>query len=206
MSRPSVGLVAFQRIGLRSALRVVAGLASLCALVQVAGAQTPPLTEGARVRVVPTDADLSWAVEGRLVRLRADSVTIELSYPPGRVRGFCLDGSWRVEVAGRGHRHVGRRALWGAGIGAVAVGVLAAASYEPCTSQEFLGCMLAPTSAADAGGRGALGGAVLGGVVGLVVGLVARDVEWLPVGAEGVRVGLAPLPAGRTGLGAAFSF
>ncbi len=130
---------------------------------------------------------------------------IERSVLGGNVYGFPLDGGWRLEVAGQSRRHVGRRIVRGAGIGAVAVGVLAYIGYEPCTSQEFLGCML-DTGPGGAAAAGAVVGAFYGAVVGLAVGLLTRDVEWLPVRTEGVRVGLAPLPAGRLGLGAAVSF
>lgn len=205
MSRPTQGLVAAPRTGLRSALRVVAGLASLCAFVQVVGAQMPPLAQGAWVRVVQTGTNAAGVFEGRLFRLRGDTVMIELSVPGGDVFAFPLDGGWRLEVTGPRHRHVGRRVVRGAAIGAVALSVLAYIGYEPCTSQEFLGCML-DTGPGGAAAAGAVGGAFLGGVVGLVVGLLTRDVEWLPARTEGVRVGLVADPAGRLGLGAAVRF
>jgi len=175
------------------------------ALAAPLSAQTSPPLLGARIRVIQRIANDSSVVEGRLLRLRPDTVTIELMGALGRVRSIALDGSSRVEVAGRGHRHVGRSVLWGAGIGAVLVGALAAASYEPCTSDEFMGCMLAPTSPAAAAGYGALLGMPSGAVVGLAVGLLTRDVEWRPVRTEGVRVGLAPRPGRRLGLGVTLS-
>lgn len=181
-------------------------LALVLVLAAPLPAQAPPLAVGARIRVVPTDADGTWAVEGRLLRLRPDSVTIEPSYPLFRARAFALDGNWRVEAATRGHRHVGRRVLWGAGIGAAVLGLMAGVSYEPCRSQEFLGCMLTPRSAADAAAWGATGGALLGGTVGLVIGLLVRDVQWAPVRAEGVSIGAAPLSSRRLGVGASLGF
>lgn len=200
MSRPTASFVAFPRTGLRGALRVVAGLASLCAFVQVGGAQTPPLTQGARIRVVQTGSNGAGVFEGRLFRLRGDTVMIELSVPAGiayglgsrlegNVQGFVLDGGWRLEVAGQRHRHVGRRVVRGAAIGAVALGVLAYLSYEPCVPQGFLSCML-DTGPGGAAAAGAVGGAFVGGVVGLAVGLLTRDVEWLPARTEGGRLGL----------------
>ena len=175
------------------------------ALSQSASAQTPPPAKGARVRVVQTNAKHPGVFEGRLFRLRADTVTIELSVPGGSVFDFPLDAGWRLEVPGQSRRHVGRRVVRGAAIGAVALGFLTYVSYEPCTSEAFLGCML-DTGPGGAAAAGAVGGAFLGGVVGLAVGLLTRDAEWLPVRTEGVRVGLAPLPAGRLGIGAAVRF
>lgn len=178
---------------------------SASALSHAATAQTPPLAQGARVRVVQTSTHGAGVFEGRLLRLRADTVMVELSSLGGEIRGFPLDGGWRLEVAGQSRRHVGRRVVRGAGIGAVALGVLTAVSYQPCTSQEFLGCTLDPGPVGSAV-IGTVAGASLGAVVGLAVGLLTRDVEWLPVRTEGLRVGLARLPAGRLGLGAAVSF
>lgn len=205
MSRSCVSFAAFPLIGLPGALRVASGLASLCVLCQVVAAQAPPLAQGARVRVVQTGTSGGGVFEGRLFRLRGDTVTFDLAVLRGDVYTFVLDEGWRLEVAGPRRHHVGRRIVRGAGIGAVALGFLAYLSYEPCTSREFLDCML-DTGPGGAAAAGAVGGAFVGGVVGLAVGLLTRDVEWLPVRTEGVRVGLAPLPAGRLGLGAAVGF
>jgi len=203
VARPTASIMTLRQFELRGARRAMAGLAFLVAFAGALPAQAPPLTPGARVRVVPIGEDGYWAVEGRLLRLRPDSVTIELTYPTGRIRGIALDGTWRVEVAGQSHRHVGRRVLWGVGIGAAAVGFLAYAGYEPCTSQQFLGCMLDPGPGGSAA-FGAIFGAFLGGAVGLTVGLLTRDVQWLRVQTEGLSVGLAPLPAGGLGVRASF--
>jgi hypothetical protein len=49
-------------------------------------------------------------------------------------------------------------------------------------------------------------GAGLGGGFGAIIGAGATTELWEPVTLSRIRVGLAPLPSGRLGLGAAFRF
>lgn len=193
----------------RATARHFALAAALALLAHAAVAQTPPrLAKGARVRVVQVGADQrpDVNVTGTLLSLSADTVRIAIDGIPGNAAAYVLDTRRHLEVAGEVRRHVGRRILQGMAYGAVGVGVLAALSYEPCHSTEFMGCMFAPSSPLEAGAFGAVGGALGGFVVGFIVGLASTDVTWVPAPTAGVRVAVTPLPAGRLGLGAAIAF
>ncbi len=168
-------------------------------------AQTPKLQPGARVRVIDLDRGNAVAYEGALSALRGDTVLLSAGSGAGGISAVALGGSRSLEVAGPSHHHVGRRVLLGAGIGAAAGAVIGLATYRPCNSSEFMGCMLDFGPGGNAAG-GAIIGVVSGTLVGLVVGLVATDRDWYPASTQGVRVGMVPLPSGRIGVGAALSF
>jgi hypothetical protein len=188
-------------------VRAAALIAALCSLSHtVAAAQTAqPLTQGVRVRVVQLGADRKPVVfaSGTLSSLRGDTARVLTDGFPGTSQDYVLDDRRHLEVAAKGAHHVGRHVVRGALIGAVGVGVIAALSFEPCHSTEFLGCMFAPGSRMEAGGVGAILGAVGGGVIGLVVGLVSTDVTWVPAQTGGVHIALAP---GGAGLVASLAF
>lgn len=189
--------------------RHFAGATVLALLAHAAVAQTPPpLAKGARVRIVQAGADQRPDVDvtGTLLSLSADTVRIAVDGIPGNAAAYLLDTRRHLEVAGETRHNVGRRILQGMAVGAVGVGVLAALSYEPCHSTQFLGCMFAPGSPLQAGAFGAVGGALGGLVVGFIVGLASTDVTWVPAPTAGVRVAVTPLPAGHLGLGASISF
>jgi hypothetical protein len=65
---------------------------------------------------------------------------------------------------------------------------------------------LTPATRAEAGAVGVMLGATGGTVVGLLIGGDLTTERWREVPVSSLRVGLAPLPAGRLGLGAAVRF
>ena len=112
----------------------------------------------------------------------------------------------RLDVSTGRHR----RLLKGAALGTLSAGtvgaVLGAATYSPCESTEFLGCLMAPTSASESAVIGGVVGGVLGLIVGTLVGLPSRD-EWQQVSLDASRVAVAVTPRGRrTDLGLSLRF
>lgn len=93
-----------------------------------------------------------------------------------------------------------RKVLKGAAIGTLSAGavgaILGAVTYTPCESTEFLGCLLAPTSASESAVIGGVLGGALGLIVGTLVGLPKRD-DWHQVSLES-RVAVAVTPRGRS--------
>ena len=94
-----------------------------------------------------------------------------------------------------------RKVLKGAAIGTLSAGaagaILGAATYTPCESTEFLGCLMAPTSASESAAIGGVLGGALGLIVGTLVGLPKRD-DWHRVSLDASRVAVAVTPRGRS--------
>jgi hypothetical protein len=181
MSRP---------VQLGRALFLSAVLGATSAPFPALGAQTDaPLRKGAVVRLV-RDAERGQPareVQGRLVRLDHDSVTIDAG-EPGRPRLVSIDlhSRWRLQALMGSESHPGSGALAGALVGALFGGAIGAAR---CDGECFGGDDLA-----------AFGGAGLGAVVGSLLGLAAGSSHetgsWVPIETSGVRVALDPARLG----------
>ena len=179
---------------------------ALCALaLALAGplpAQQPsPLEPGTRVRLVGR-WDSARIMQGEVRRLSGDTLVI---YDP------IADGEWAVPLEWIGSVKVARTfvrvtepiVLLGIAAGAWLGWKLGEADWTPCDRQESL-CLFHPPRELHAAGS-ALVGAALGLAASGGLALVVKG-RWREVPLSDVRVTLAPLPAGRLGLGAAFSF
>jgi hypothetical protein len=183
------------RIGIIAALTMVAPVGRLAA-------QQAHVAVGQRVRVA--SAGEGPFFEGRVVRLAADTVVLS----DGRIEdSIVLGGRRRLWIAAgtRSYGHPGF--IVGAALGVV-VGALVypePPSPPPCTDY----CVFDTRDIVPFVGRikSAGLGLLVGAVVGAWIGSEIRTTLWQPVGPDaGVRVGIAPLPNGRLGLGASVSF
>jgi hypothetical protein len=168
-----------------------------CLLAGAAAEAQDPLREGARIRV---HRDASPAVEARLLRVTADSLTYGIGTADSIGVSVAFD-EVDLEVR-RGPAPGSHPVLQGAGIGALAgaagLGALLAITYEPCRPPDVpwggLACIGHPTLE-----MAFAGGALLGGLLGAVVGAaIAQDGarerwEWI----EPARVTVAGAEGGR---------
>jgi hypothetical protein len=155
---------------------------------------SPPsaLARGARVRVRfdPQGGRRASFLVGTLVSLQGDTIVIA----PGGLASLdtvALTAGRQLEVVTRSRGHAGQGALYGSIVGGLAGLVIASATYTPCTSTEFLGCLMYP-SAGEAAGGGAILGAAGGALVGVIIGSASRTTTWAPVRTSGVRIYTTP--------------
>jgi len=177
---------------------VLAALALLLGVAPLPGQQVPlGLRPGQRVRVVTPRADGRGdrRVTGKLLSVAADTAVVRIGsgwFAAGETLSVALDGPRALEVSR------GRRLLERGGLGVLG-GLLgfelanltgAAVSCDdwsgPCDEQLLYG--------------------FVGEVAGLALGFALFPEHWDRVTPERLRVGLAPLPAGRIGLGASIRF
>ena len=149
---------------------------------------------GARVRITHAGQKPRTAV---VVAHSADSLLVRWPEYTNAVAVPFAEIS-RLDVSTGRHR----RLLKGAALGTLSAGtvgaVLGAATYSPCESTEFLGCLMAVI--------GGVVGGVLGLIVGTLVGLPSRD-DWQQVSLDASRVAVAVTPRGRrTDLGLSLRF
>jgi len=181
---------------------VLAGLGLLLP-ISLTAQQPLPLTPGQRVRVVIPGPGGRPArhVTGNLLRQGAD--TLVLVTGGGLVRpetlAVALAPDRRLEVV------AGTRSRWreGAGVGC-ALGLVAGAAIGAGQRRSPGPWNVGPDIDPQILLAGIAGGA--GCLVGWAVGSSIRTETWAPLEKAGVRLGLAPLPAGRLALGAAISF
>jgi hypothetical protein len=178
-----------------------------CALSVFVGnpatAQAPaterPLQMGARVRVSSSAPGFSGpprvasvlAQHGDTLSLRPEGTQDSIPLPLGSITGL------EVSAGRSSHRRqgMGFGLLSGALIGAV----VGAATYTPCTSTEFLGCLGAPASRGGQAELGGFAGALIGTFVGGLIG--ARQTEnWERVAVTASKVSVRIAPSGKGGL------
>jgi hypothetical protein len=171
-------------------------------------AQDPPAVPvGSRVRVAGVSGS-GWSQVGVVRLLRGD--TLVLDVPELRVP-FVMSTRelTHIEVSGGRHRHARQGARIGGIIGAAAgLSFLIREARGGCHALDIgddwddfrrrFCWSLAVTAPFSMGGMGA--------GLGALIGLLVVNERWDAVPMDGLRVGLAPLPAGRLGLGAAVSF
>ncbi len=140
-------------------------------------------------------------VEGQLLRLDLDSIIV--------VRGESVADTVAVARTvvkdlrvSQGKR---RNTLRGMGIGFAAGatfgGLMGAVTFEPCYSDQFMGCFLAPQSAGEAAFLGGIVGGLSGFVIGTVVGVATKSHRWEMVSVP-AAVGIAPVGHGRVAVSA----
>ena len=188
-----------------------------CALSTVLTAQAPPpLHPGQRVQVTAPTYGLD-RTEGTVLAVRGRDVVLALErLRPSRDRRFSqtetvnetlsLDSISGLRIPAGTRIHPGAGAVVGGLLGIV-VGALA---YTPpptnCTVNSLCFEKLGELP-------GRIGSASLGGLVGIglgaLIGSAIHSTRWAPVSPwdlDRLRATIAPLPAGRLGLGAALSF
>lgn len=154
---------------------------------------------GSRVRA--TGSGGSSAVDGIVTAVRAD--TLELRTVRGQVPLVLpLDHVERLELGVGRKGHAGRGALIGAVAGGVLGWVVTAATYRPCTGW----CLFGSYSRDEEATIGAVFVGVAGAEMGLLIGGKILTEVWQPVPLDAIRLGVAPLPSGRLGLGASLAF
>lgn len=187
-----------------AACRLVVTIALAIVLPAIADAQNTRedesiLTSGTKVRF---EVGEGGRREARVISFRRDTLRAvqsggsEMAYPVETIR--------KLEAVNGRRRPILKGVMIGTAIGVVVGGLAGAASYEPCESTEFFGCLLTPESRAQQAAVGAVLAGVSGLVIGGIVGLIPRD-RWEPVALDGrsVRVGARRLPRGAQGIGLA---
>ena len=173
--------------------RLIAGLFVLAlahpAALAAQAAPAAALAPGARVRITSAGSEPRIATlvahQGDTLRVRWPQFANDVAVP--------LSGISRLEVSTGRHRRVLKGMLLGTAVGGVTGVVVGAATYEPCESTEWLGCLLAPQSQTESAGIGGAVGGVLGLVVGSLAGL-ARHESWQRVSLGERRVAVAVTP------------
>jgi hypothetical protein len=189
-----------------TAMRV--GVLVVLAIVSLRGplaAQERQLTLGQWVRVV-SSADTTVR-KGRLILVVADTVVLDDGHRiPTWFDYIPLDGTVRLELPRRTRSHLVAGALLGAGVG-MALGVI---SYRAnaMLSCAGLDCGSPTGQLIGQTGRVVVGGFV-GAALGAYIGLHVYTSVWDPVPRDQVdrlRVGLAPRPGLRLGIGGSLAF
>ena len=104
--------------------------------------------------------------------------------------------------AGGGKKAV-KSGFMGALIAAPAIGLLAVATYEPCTG---FGCIMAPASEGEAFMLGALVGGAAGFLIGGAIGAFTGGESWEDVGWQGLQLSVTPTPDGGVAVGGTVPF
>jgi hypothetical protein len=184
------------------AVLLVFALARPDALLAQAAETPATLAPGARIRLTSAGEKPRTAV---VVSHTRDTLLVRWPEIAGPV-AVPLAGISRLEVSTGRHRRVRKGMALGTVAGSVTGALVGAATYEPCTSTEFLGCFLEPQSRAQAAAWGALAGGTLGFVVGSLAGLPRRE-GWKRVSLQEQRVAVVVAPrAHQTRLGASIRF
>jgi hypothetical protein len=186
------------RAGLMASLTMIALLCPLSPL----SAQRAQLTLGQRVRI--DSSAQSAYIEGRLVRLVADTLVLT---DERREQSVVLGSRFQIWVASGTRVHPAAGAVIGGLVGIVA-GALAYSPPPPCTDNFACGVGVMVKGAYGRIGAASLGG-LLGMLIGGSVGSQIHSTRWTRVltgDLDRLRVGLAPLPASRLGVGVSISF
>ena len=154
----------------------------------LAGQVPSTLTPGARVRVTSNGGNHVVGVVDSIAEGR-------FFLHSGRVGSAYSDTSLaRLEVSAGSHRRIGRSVLVTTLISAGALGIIASATYEPCSPTrpqttdvygafvwalaEGIVCSMPPNSRGEAFTWGAAAGAVVGVPLGLIIGLAWKHDRW----------------------------
>ena len=120
----------------------------------------------------------------------------------GEVVGAAAFWGLGAAVFAGGGRKAVESGLMGALIAAPAVGLLALATYEPCTGW----CIMAPASEGEAFLFGALVGGAAGFLIGGAIGAFTGGESWEEVGWQGLRLSVTPTPDGGVAVGGTVPF
>jgi hypothetical protein len=194
---------------MRSILRVASVVLAFSWAMPAARAEALPPQPGTRVRLTlscegrgqPADMGAADACRlvGRLVRLRADTLTLESTE---KTNSWGLGTLRRLEVSQgrRGHWLVGAGA--GAVLGGVAFVLLTGSGSTAICDRDANQDALSPGECAGLSAAAVL---VMGGV-GAIVGGLIRSESWRELSVEDLRVSLAPRPPGKLGIAVRLGF
>lgn len=149
-------------------------LATVLLSPQQASAQLPELKKGDLVRVWSSRFS-GGNVIGTIELKRPQSLVLYNSDSTLTISHASIE---RLDLAIGEKRQTLKGFLIGAGSGAFLGGTIGLISYSPCTSEEFLGCLLEPNSRGEAAGLGAIIGGLSLGLVGLIVGSQSTKTRW----------------------------
>lgn len=152
-------------------------------------AQAAPLRVGARVRAQPTGPGTRW-VQGQLVALTADSVTIRIR-KGGDTVSLATSTLARFQVSHGRHAQTVKGAVIGLGLGAGA-GLVVGLALKSDTCTDF--CEIEVTTG-DVLAVTALG-AGLGAGTGMLIGAVTHAERWQPVNMPHSALRLGPTVKG----------
>ena len=165
-------------------------------LTNALAAQQPlPLTPGQRVCVTAPSAGMHNEV-ATVGAISADTLVLERRWADQPLRTAVARDSVRVLEISRGKHGY---AFVGAALGGILGSIGGAIADHACerSGSNTITISICPFR---------LVGAVLGVGLGAIVGGARTTDLWEPVPLDRIRVGLAPLPSGRLGLGAAVRF
>jgi hypothetical protein len=176
-----------------AARRGAVALGILITLSKTVVAQTPARTPNAGDRVRITRLGFPAPMVGAMVSATADSISfipvVQHSLGAPRVQDMATIARTDVqafEVSDGRRRHPWSGLGWGFLGGAAGGAIVGALTYEPCTSTEFLGCFLTPSSREDSALLGGAVGGVLGSAAGFIVGALYQTERWQKVTSERV--------------------
>lgn len=150
--------------------------------------QPAGLQIGDRVRVIVSSSQTrSQKIIGQVTGLTPSWVEIRTG---GSSRLISYDIMKSLYVSRGRKRNVRKGLIIGAGIGALTGGIIGAANYTECNSEELFGCFMQPDSQEDAFVLGSTLGMIGGSITGTLIGLIKTD-KWkrVPVG---LSLGLVP--------------
>jgi hypothetical protein len=174
-------------IGLLTTLSVPATAQQSGDWVRVETSQAPKRLEGQLLRA---DADSIVLVRGEYA---SDTVAVART----AVKVFLVSTGERSNT----WRGMGLGFLGGAVVG----GLIGVVTFEPCVSDQFLGCMFAPETPSEAAALGGIVGGFGGFVIGTIVGVATKRHRWEPIGVP-TSIGIAPAANGGVALSARMTF
>jgi len=150
--------------------------------------QPAGLQIGDRVRVIiPSSQTRSQKIVGHVTGLSPSWVEIKTG-KSSRLISYDLMKSMYVSQGRK--RNVRKGLIIGAGVGALTGGIIGAATYTECNSEELFGCFMQPASQEDAIVLGSTLGMIGGSITGALIGLIKSD-KWERVPVD-LSVGLVP--------------
>lgn len=159
-------------------------------------AQTAGISKGDIVRISSSTLG-NKMVRGKIVHLSSQSVEIvsngaNFEIPYRSIR--------HIEVARGTIAHPVEGMLIGGAGGALIGGLIGSAAYSPCTSTEFMGCIMNPASKSESARIGAISGGLFLGLFGLLIGASSPTTHWqsvqIPVPAS---ISIVPSQFGNSG-------
>lgn len=154
---------------------ILAGILMVCSISAIA--QTSGISKGDIVRI-SSPALGNKMVRGKVVHLSSQSIEIVSN-------GANFEVTYRsiqhIEVARGTVAHTAEGMLIGGATGALLGGLIGSAAYSPCTSEEFMGCIMSPGSKSESARIGAISGGIILGLFGLIIGAGSHTTRWQSV-------------------------
>lgn len=159
-------------VALRVILAGILVVGSIPAMAQISG-----ISKGDIVRISsPTFGDKM--VRGKVVNISSQSMEIVSN---GADFDISYSSIKHIEVARGTIAHPVEGMLIGGASGALIGGLIGSSAYSPCTSDEFLGCLMSPGSKSESAKIGAISGGVFLGLFGLLIGASSHTTQWQSV-------------------------